>query len=164
MWTTRFKCSPSMAIPSCRPVSGWILQATCFLTTLVSQLYTRFRLLEAFRDQKGAYDLAVSAERDMRASQERFLSLFENNPAATLVLNLDTRLVINANLALKKLLDYPPEELLGHEPPQFWDNPSEHLAFRAMLKAQGRVSNLRASLRKRDGSVIDAVVFANDDL
>lgn len=139
----------------------WILQATCFLTTLVSQLYTRFRLLEAFRDQKGAYDLAVSAERDMRASQERFLSLFENNPAATLVLNLDTRLVINANLALKKLLDYPPEELLGHEPPQFWDNPSEHLAFRAMLKAQGRVSNLRASLRKRDGSVIDAVVFAN---
>ncbi|MCU0956476.1 MAG: PAS domain S-box protein [Hydrogenophaga sp.] len=139
----------------------WALQATCIVTTLVSLLYSRFRLLEAFRDQKGAYDLAVAAERDMRASQERFLSLFENNPAATLVLSLDTRLVVNANVALKKLLGYAPEQLLGNEPPQFWTNPSEHLAFRAMLKAQGRVVNLRASLRKQDGSLIDAVVFAN---
>jgi PAS domain S-box-containing protein len=139
----------------------WALQATCIVTTLVSLLYSRFRLLEAFRDQKGAYDLAVAAERDMRASQERFLSLFENNPAATLVLSLDTRLVVNANVALKKLLGYAPEQLLGNEPPQFWTNPSEHLAFRAMLKAQGRITNLRASLRKQDGSLIDAVVFAN---
>lgn len=139
----------------------WVVQATCIVTTLVSLLYTRFRLLEAFRDQKGAYDLAVSAERDMRASQERFISLFENNPAATMVLSLDTRRVVNTNAALKRLLGYPPDQLLGREPPEFWVHPGEHRSFRAMLKAQGRVTNLRARLRRQDGSEIDAAVFAN---
>ncbi len=139
----------------------WILQATCIVTTLVSLLFSRFRLLEAFREQKDAYDVAVLAERDMRASQERFLSLFQNNPAATLVLSLETRRIVNANAAFERLLGYPNERLIGQSPPEFWANPAEHLAFRAMLKAQGQVSNLRVKLRCKDGSEIDAVVFGN---
>ena len=139
----------------------WILQGACIVTTLVSVLFSRFRLLKAFRDQKDAYDLAVEAEQDTRASQTRFLSLFQNNPAATLVLDLDTRRIVNANEAFEQQLGYSSQELMNRDAPAFWVDPAEHLAFRAGLKAQGRVTNLRARLRRRDGTEIDALVYAN---
>ncbi|TNF61987.1 MAG: PAS domain S-box protein [Burkholderiales bacterium] len=152
------------AMPSRLAAVGWavwILQAACIVTALVSVLFSRFRLLAAFRDQREAYELAVDAEKDMRASQERFLSLFQNNPAATLVLSLDTRRIVNANDAFEQLLGYPGRQMTGQEPPVFWVDPSEHLAFRSALKAHDRVANLRARLRRQDGTEIDALVFAN---
>jgi len=150
-------------LPQLPPVGWpvWVLHATCIVTTLVSVLFSRFRLLEAFRDQKQAFNLVVQAEQDMRASQERFLSLFQNNPAATLVLNLDTRCIVNANAAFVSLLGYSAEQLVGHEPPALWVSPSEQLAFRAAIKAQGQISKLRASLLRQDGSQIEASISAN---
>jgi len=152
------------ALVDALPPAGWtvwMLQATCIVTTLVSLLFSRFRLLQAFREQKDAYDLAVSAERDMRASQERFFSLFESNPAATLVVSLNTRRIVDANAAFEKLTGFTREQLVGHEPPTFWSHPVEHLAFRAALKAHGRVTNLRATVRRSDTAEIDTLVSAN---
>ncbi|HMN93136.1 MAG TPA: PAS domain S-box protein, partial [Hydrogenophaga sp.] len=152
------------AMPNRLPDVGWavwILHVACIVTVLVSVLFSRFRLLAAFRDQKDAYDMAVEAEQDMRASQERFLSLFQNNPAATLVISLDTRRIVNANEAFEQLLGYPARQMIGQESPVFWVDPLEDQAFRSALKAHDRVANLRGRLRRQDGTEIDALVFAN---
>lgn len=139
----------------------WILQATCIVTTLVSLMFSHFRLRESFGRQRLAHEMALSAEKDLRASQERFQSLFENNPAATLVVSLNTRRIVDANAAFEKLTGFQRAQLVGHIPPSFWVAPGEKLAFKAALKAQGRVVNMRTAIRRNDGSEIDALVHAN---
>ncbi|MEZ5646555.1 MAG: PAS domain S-box protein [Burkholderiaceae bacterium] len=149
--------------PNLPPVDWavWILHAACAAAILVCVLFSRFRLLDAFRRQRDAYQVAVMAGQDMRASRTRFKSLFESNPAATLVIDLDTRRVANANAAFERLFGYTADKLVNRESPEFWVDPSEHLAFRAALRAHGEVRQLRARLRCQDGSEIDALVSAS---
>ncbi|MDP2263457.1 MAG: PAS domain S-box protein [Hydrogenophaga sp.] len=139
----------------------WIVQIVVIFTILASVFYTRFRMTDAFRRLEAALGRARAVETDLRASEERFMVLFRNNPAACLVQRVGTQEVVDANLAFVKLFGYSREELIGRPPPTFWTHGHEHLAFRAALKVHGRVNGLRATTCCHDGRLLDVMIYAN---
>ena len=127
---------------------------------MVSALAGQYRLQEAFEKQEDALTLAHEAETALRATQERFKSLFRNNPVACMVQSLETRLLVDANEAYSAMYGCSRSELVGHQPPNLWADLNEHQAFRATLKAHGRVRGMHARGVRRDGSTFDSLVYA----
>lgn len=142
-------------------LSLWVVQVVVIVAILVSVFYSRFRIVEAFGRLEAALGRARQVETELRASEERFMALFRNNPAACLVERVASREVVDANLAFVKLFGYARDELVGRAAPQMWTQPSEVLAFRASLQAHGRVNGQRAQAVCKDGRVIDVMLYAD---
>jgi PAS domain S-box-containing protein len=139
----------------------WIVQIVVIFAIVTSVFYTRFRMGDAFTRLEAALGRARAVETDLRASEERFMVLFRNNPAACLVQRVGTQEVVDANLAFVKLYGYSRDTLVGRPPPTFWTHGHEHLAFRAALKVHGCVNGLRATTRCHDGRLLDVMIYAN---
>ena len=139
----------------------WVLQAVVTLSILLSSMQGRYRLMQLVRQQDAALRLTGEAEKQLRASQERFKAMFRSNPAACMVQNATTHEVIDANNALSKLFGYSSEELIGHRPPRLWAIKSEFLAFSETLRENGRVEQRRAMAQRRDGSQFACLVNAD---
>jgi PAS domain S-box-containing protein len=144
------------------PVSWvvWVIQSGVVTAVLVSLFYGRHQLIEAYHSQAQSLHKAQAAKDELRASDYRFKSLFRNNPAACMVQSVEARTVIDANEAFLKLTGYARDELQGHEPPALWANADEHKAFRAQLKANGSVQNMRARSMRKDGTAFDVEISA----
>ena len=138
----------------------WIVQTAVILTIVVSIFYSRFRLIDALTSQEEALTHAHQVEAKLRASEARFMGLFRNTPAACLVQNMETRCVLDANEAFVKMFGYPREALLDQTPPTLWADAGEHLAFRARMQVEGRVSGMRAQALRSDGSSFEALLFS----
>lgn len=138
----------------------WVIQAGVVAAVLVSLFYGRHQLIEAYHSQAQSLLRAQAAKDDLRASDNRFKSLFRNNPAACMVQSVETRSVIDANEAFAKLTGYARDELQGREPPPLWADALEHKAFRAQLKANGSVNGMRARGLRKDGSTMDVELSA----
>ncbi|WP_291013405.1 PAS domain S-box protein [Hydrogenophaga sp.] len=150
-------------LPGMLPPTGWtvwVIQVTVVAIVLVSALAGQYRLQEAFERQEDALTLAHEAEIALRATKERFKSLFRNNPAASMVQSMETSLLEDANEAYIVMCGYSREELVGYPPPNLWADPIEEQVFRATLRSHGRVSGMRARGRRRDGSLFDSLVYA----
>jgi PAS domain S-box-containing protein len=139
----------------------WIAQLVVIFTIVMSAFFNRFRMMDAFGHMEAALKRSREVETDLRASEARFMALFRNNPAACLVQRIGSQEVVDANLAFVKLFGYARDELVGRVPPPFWFDANEHLAFRASLKAHGRVKGLRARSLCHDGRLLDVVVYAD---
>jgi PAS domain S-box-containing protein len=138
----------------------WVIQAGVVVAVLVSLFYGRHQLIEAYHSQAQSLLKAQAAKDDLRASDNRFKSLFRNNPAACMVQSVETRNVIDANEVFTKLTGYSREELQGHEPPVLWADAQEHQAFRKRLKEKGSVQGMRARGLRKDGSTMEVEVSA----
>lgn len=138
----------------------WVTQVAVLGCLVVGVSYARYRQESAYQAQKDALERARQVEEELRRSEHRFRVLFRNNPAASLVQSLDSREILDANDAFTDRFGYAREELVGVHPPLLWANPQEHLAFRATLKALGRVEGMHARAHRKDGTEIDCVVWA----
>lgn len=105
-------------------------------------------------------------ENALRASEERYRTLFEQSPAGVYRSTLDGRMLL-ANDALARLLGYPSvEEILQTAAQDLYVSLEDREYFLAQLHEHGAVRNLERELRRRDGSrvwVVDSANLVRDD-
>lgn len=138
----------------------WVIQAGVIAAVLVSMFYGRHRLIEAYHSQAQSLLKAQVAQEGLHASENRFKTLFRNNPAACMVQSVEARVVIDANDAFLALTGYRRDEVQGQIPPPLWADASEHRSFRNALKQHGEVRAMRARGLRKDGSFIEVQVSA----
>ncbi len=138
----------------------WVIQAGVVTAVLVSLFHGRHQLLEAYHSQAKSLLKIQAAKDELRASENRFKSLFRNNPAACMVQSVETQTVVDANEAFLTLTGYARDEMLGHQPPPLWADPGQSRAFRAELKEKGFVQGMRVRGIRKDGSTVEVAVSA----
>ncbi len=138
----------------------WITQAASMVCLLVMVFYGRKRLEMVLDIQQEALARWEKGAQALQVSEARFTALFRNTPAATLVQRSDTREVLEVNQAFERTVGHAREDLLGRIPPDLWAHKSEQQRFREQLQSQGRVHNMPATGRHRDGSTFECLVFA----
>jgi PAS domain S-box-containing protein len=97
------------------------------------------------------------AEKALLESEERYRSLFEESPAAIVIINADG-IVTDINPMHQHLTGYPAEELIGLHFTDFPDNikediPDYHKTFSEMLQGN-KIHNQEVQLRHRNGMII----------
>ena len=138
----------------------WLVQAGVILVLVISTLFGRNRLMKVVADQEAALQQARAAEAELRTSESRFMGLFRNNPAATLVQRQTTREVIDANDAFVRMFGHARVLLVGQPPPPLWAEPADQLAFRAIMEAEGHVNGMRSQGLRLNGSSFEMLVYS----
>lgn len=113
------------------------------------------RLPEAVRNAlegKRLRDKKRRAERDLRESEGRYRSLFENNLAGVFRSTAGGKM-LECNGALARILGFEdPVSLRGASTLQFFRTPEERASLLEKLTARGGLANVQLAVRRRDGS------------
>jgi PAS domain S-box-containing protein len=150
-------------LPGQLPPTGWtvwLVQAGVILVSLISTLFGRNRLMNVVRNQEQALQQVRAAEAGLRASEGRFMGLFRNNPAATVVQRVSTREVLDANEAFVRMFGHPRDVLVGQPPPPLWAHSADQLTFRQTLHTEGRVHGMRSQGLRMDGGSFEMLVYS----
>ncbi len=140
--------------------SVWVLLNVSLLTDENGRPLRFFSQLQDITERK-------EAEQALRASEERYKSLFERIPVA-LYRTTPDGIVRDANPALVELLRYPDREsLLDTEVAgSTYLHPEQRAAWKARIDAEGVVTGFEEQLRRPDGEVIwvqDTARLVRDD-
>ncbi|MDP1651679.1 MAG: PAS domain S-box protein [Rhodocyclaceae bacterium] len=135
-------------------------------------LYPEWLSVSAVRDDTGMTsnyvaiftDLSerVAAEQAIRASEQRYRTMFENAPEGVWIIGADER-TVEVNQHLCDLLGYTREEMLGKTPTDFTD--AENTLIFEEKKRHRAVTtkrNYEIALRHRDGRNIPVYFSANN--
>ncbi|MBS3916694.1 MAG: PAS domain S-box protein [Sulfuritalea sp.] len=135
-------------------------------------LYPEWLSVSAVRDDAGNItnyvaiftDLSerVAAEQAIRASEQRYRTMFENAPEGVWIIGADER-TVEVNQHLCNLLGYAREEMLGKTPTDFTDAENT-LVFeeKKRLRAVTTIRNYEIALRHRDGRNIPVYFSATN--
>jgi PAS domain S-box-containing protein len=99
----------------------------------------------------------LRAERELRASEEKFAKAFRASPMYICICTLEEGRYIEVNEAFLRGMGRERGEIIGRTSVGigFWDDPADRLRVVAALRAQGRVSAWRIKARRRDGAAMD---------
>ena len=99
---------------------------------------------------------------EIRESEERYRAVVEQAAEGILLVDVETRRVLEANAAYQKLLDYTTEEILRLTLYDLVPYPRESMDcyVRRVLEQRSYVSGERCH-RRKDGSLVDVEVSAN---
>lgn len=83
-------------------------------------------------------------ETELRASDERFRKVFNNNKVAISIVTLEEGIFLEANEAFWQLTNLSPEKALGRSAIELnlWDNPQDRISFVQELKEKGSLLNV----------------------
>ncbi len=97
----------------------------------------------------------LSAEQE---AQQRFESLFRNNPSPMALTSLDTRFT-DVNDAFLNILGYSRVELVGKtsEELELFTQPEIQKVIGQELLRQGRIQNIELKVRRKDGRILDGL-------
>jgi PAS domain S-box-containing protein len=100
------------------------------------------------------------AERELKESEARFRTLFEESQDAILITSPDGRF-LDFNKAATDLLGYTEEEM--HELPvtELYVNIEDRRRYRAVLEEKGSLKDVELQFKKKDGTVIDIIASAS---
>ena len=94
-------------------------------------------------------------------SNENFTKALEVSPDAVVITRLADGQFIEANDACIKITGYQKEELIGKTTLELnFYSPDERERIISLLKKQGKYVNLESSLRMKDGTVLNTLVFS----
>jgi len=94
------------------------------------------------------------AEEALRASEQRYRSLFEQNLAGVFRTLLDGR-ILDCNQSFAQTFGFDsPDEVLARRAWELYFDPADREALITRLKEQGYVTNFEQRLRRKDGSPI----------
>lgn len=105
------------------------------------------------------------SEQALRASEEKFRSLFETMTEGVYIRTTTGKLV-DSNPAFRKTLGIDGEDLTSFNISQFYSDPEEYKRFTTEVEANGIVNNYPMKIIRRDGESIHVLVTAilrNDD-
>jgi PAS domain-containing protein len=129
----------------------WITQSAVLIIALVCVYCGRRLLTDALSNQQQALNQGRHVEAQLRSSEGRFIALFRNNPAATLVQRAKTQEVLEVNEAFVRMFDLSPEDLTKHQTPRLRASASDQARFQSQLETAGRVDSFRSSALRQDG-------------
>ena len=151
-------------LPAPQTATGWavwLTQTMVLISLVITVNFGRRRLLEAFREQARALSKAREAAEALSFSEARIQALFRNSPTASVVQSVERAAITDVNEAFLALFGYVREELLGQDVPELWADSQALADFQTQLRQAGRVTNLRAKARHKNGTVFDALVCAD---
>lgn len=138
---------------------GMFFNVVCELARR-AQAEAALRFLDA-QQQRALAELEsagkLEAVAHLRASEERYLDLYDNAPDMMLSISAQTGDVVECNDTLVRELGYSRAQILGRSVYQLYAPESVQAArdsFRTFLE-KGQVHNVELTLRRRDGSTVD---------
>lgn len=110
----------------------------------IGTLATAFnRMVEALENQQTAH----------RESEDKFAKSFRATPSILTITTLAEETYIEVNETFERLIGYRREEVIGRTPLELgiWENPEERNRIITALHRDGRVRDIEAGLRNRNG-------------
>src|SRR5579863_1351692 len=96
----------------------------------------------------------LGAEAALRASEERYRTLFEKSVAGVAISNMDGK-VLDCNETWARMLGYDsPAEIRGRHASEFYFDGTERESVRSELLQNGTVSSREIQLRRKDGASV----------
>ncbi|NMM06522.1 PAS domain S-box protein [Polaromonas sp.] len=137
----------------------WLMHSAVFVG-LALGVYTSQRiLLKALAGQQRELARREQAEAALRISEDRLSRIFRNSPVAILVQAADSKIVMDVNPAFERMSGYSREEFVGsQECRALWADAAAHQACVQQLKEAGRLFNLEAVGRRKDGSHLNVLI------
>ena len=124
----------------------------------LSRLVPSIRAAMAKKDILQAKEIA---ERELRESEEKFRSIFENVQDLYYESSIDgTILEVSPSILSLSRGQYHREELIGKSMSEFYSFPGERQLLMETLLEKGSISDFEVKLRNRDGSLIPSSVSA----
>ncbi len=110
--------------------------------------------------------IATAVERKRAAdalarSERQYRSLFENANDAVLIIDPDSRRILNANRRAGEAYGYDPADLFGMALDDLMDEPGNAAEEMARILQEGSIRNVGSAHRARDGTAIDMLVSAS---
>ncbi|MBF0476706.1 MAG: PAS domain S-box protein, partial [Deltaproteobacteria bacterium] len=101
-------------------------------------------------------------EQALRESEERYRTILETAPNAITLTRLEGGQYLEANQAFCRITGYPREEVLGKTPFELnlLANPEDRQRLIDELKEKGELIGFELQYRKKDGTIIDALLSA----
>jgi PAS domain S-box-containing protein len=95
----------------------------------------------------------LAAERAFHRTEERFYKAFHGNPAAILISTVDTGAIIDANESFCRIYGFGRDEVVGKISLDLgiWPSAAERERLVRLLKAEGRLRNVEATVCTRAG-------------
>ena len=129
-----------------------------FIFTTVVSVFMWFRAGRKLKASRFIYsdDLQKhkSTEKDMSISKRELKGILDNLQDTYYRTDVDGVLLFVSS-SVEPLLDYKPEELIGHKITEFYTNPNQREVFiQAMLDNDGHVEQYPITLRHKNGSTI----------
>ncbi len=110
------------------------------------------------------WDIAVrkKAEDALKESEERFKLSFQTSPDSVNINRLKDGMYLDINESFTRITGYTKEDVLGKTSLEIniWENPADRAKLVSELQNYGRVTNLDARFRLKDGSVIYGLMSA----
>ena len=108
------------------------------------------------REAKNRQERRIT-EIQLRKSEEKYRTLFEDSSDAIYLNNQDSEL-IDFNLSMLELFGYSREEMLGINTKAVFVNPDEYERLQDKIAQKGSVREFKAKLRKKDGTEMDCLI------
>lgn len=111
-----------------------------------------------FRDQT----IEREKEKQLLASNEKFKSIFNSAFDSISLTKLETGEIIEINDGFAKIFGFKKDEIIGKRTTEIgiWSDPSDREKFVDMLKSHGRVRNMEAIGKRKDGTLFPGVISA----
>jgi len=101
------------------------------------------------------------AEEILRESEQRFRSVFDLSPQAITLTDRETGKLVDVNDMICTLSQYSREEIIGKSATEMgFYSEGDRAEFLKTLQTSGEVRGLNMDFRAKDGSVLNAVMFA----
>ena len=116
---------------------------------------TIYRIVEAHKQREAKRE----AERALRESETRYRSLFQSSKDVIYISSLQGK-IVDINPSGERLFGYKHDELLSIDVQNLYAHPDDRKAYMEKIARQGYVIDYSVKLRKKDGTVFDALITA----
>lgn len=101
------------------------------------------------------------AEAALRLSEEKFAKTFRNSPDAIALTSLATGQFVEVNERFVRLSGYSLAEIIGRTTLDlhFWVDPDDRQHYLDLLQKSGRVEDMEADFKKRNGEIMRGQIF-----
>jgi|GEM_PF-1545643 len=143
---------------------------TIFIKDIISMFdYTFFQISSFLISIIFAYLLTIGliilvSQRlngEIKESKDYFEIIFESSPEMILLNQIDDGKITHVNNALRDLMDFNRDEILGKSAIDFWTDKNECKDFIKNLKDKGAIKNYETTFNKKNGSPINTIISAN---
>lgn len=98
---------------------------------------------------------------EIKESKDYFEIIFESTPEMILINQVEDGKITHVNNALRDLMGFNRDEILGKSALDFWNNKKECKDFLKKLKDKGFIKNYETTFNKKDGSPVNTILSAN---
>jgi PAS domain S-box-containing protein len=101
-----------------------------------------------------------ATDETLRASEAKFASAFRNSPDAVFLTSIPEGVILEANEGITRILGYEPDEVRGKTVREtgIWAHLEDRERIQELLRRDGRVANMEADFRHKDGSTRTGMV------